>query len=270
MQTNDNNTDFQSDYDAEWGELDSTSEPEERLEDDEVDETSDDAVASSKEAGEESQESPADGNSEAAANSSESDIWADAPEELRREYLKVQNQYNSMLGRYRKERERSTETEQQLSEYEQKLRELEEQSRQPTQFEQDHPDYAKDVQTEAERIARKILEEDRLKAAQQDAQKAEESAVETILNAHPDAGNIWNDEGFHNWLQQQSVEVETRLQSSDPQDTIEVLNEYKASLSQQREEQLNSLSSPRASASKPDTRAELSPLEEYEAEWEID
>jgi hypothetical protein len=259
---------FQDDYEAEWGEPDNASNSEAQQES--IDKTSDTTVASGGEAHKQTPDSHTDNSDETPAKSGAKDIWSEAPAELRDEFNKVQNQYNSMLGRHRAERQRVADYERQLQETQTKVKNLEQETRQPTQFEQDHPDYAKEILAEAERIAElKITQQQELNS-QTSQQKAEQDALNTILNAHPDAGELYNNDSFNQWMQNQPLHLVNRLDSTDPSDTIEVLTLFKDSQKQQQQADLNSLSAPQSSSSKPDTRATLTTQEEYEREWELD
>jgi hypothetical protein len=204
------------------------------------------------------------------ATSDDDDVWAGVSDKAKAEFQKTQNEYKAQLGRTRAERERNTRLEQEHTTLKNQLSELETKNRKPSQFEQDHPDYAEEVKLEAKRIMQTELASRDSEAAAKKASMDEESAVNTILATHADAGEIWNAPEFQTWINEQPQRVNQQLNSSNPEDTITVLNDYKSSISAASKAELNLMSDPKRSSSKPDNRGGLTFSEQYSAEWETD
>lgn len=237
---------------------------------DDFDKTSEDGQASTEEAFSQDQKPTSETKAESAATDEEEDIWAGVSDKAKAEFQKTQNEYKAQLGRTRVERERNTTLAEEHDQLKNQLKELEDKNRKPTQFELDHPDYAEEVRQEAQRYLREELGSRDLKAASTKSQQDEESAVNTILEAHADAGDLWNSSEFQDWINEQPQRVANQLNSSNPQDSIEVLTSYKTSTSAAAKAQLNKMSDPKSSSSKPDMRGSLTSSEQYAAEWDTD
>lgn len=203
------------------------------------------------------QDSPNDDSKPASETDSE-DIWQNASEEQLRAYKKAENEYKAMLGRHRLAQEK-------LSRLEKEANELKEKARTPTQFEQDHPDYFKELQDTFGSPK-----------AGNTSDTPDTAAIEAVITAHPDAGEVVSSESFNEWLSGQPKVVQRAADSSNAEDVIDVLNDFKSysdeiDIQRAREARLAKAQAPSTTSSIPTQTklsSEMSDEELYELEWQ--
>jgi hypothetical protein len=256
-----------SDYDAEWG-LDESNSPvtpdivnTEDTTPTDVADTVSDAPAL-----EEQEYNTSEVDTSKAAELESDNVWADASPDQLKALHKAESDEKAMRGRFRLSNDKNTVLEQQLNELKAHNAKLEEQTREPTQFEQDHPEYAEDLK--------------KLYGNQGGIpQPVSVDPADTILSTHSDAGEIYNSNEFQIWIGAQPKPVRQAIESNDAESIVEILNLYKqvgfaAQQTQQNadQEKLRGLSGVAGSSAPLDIRSpsSLSSSQQYDAEWETD
>jgi hypothetical protein len=253
--------DFANDYEAEWA--DGITE--------ETQPTSEAGSAPELEAQDVEQITSQDEITSKAAEPESDDIYAGLSEKHIEAIRQAERNEKANLGRYRIAKDKADRLERELQEERNRSKELEVKARQPSQFEQDHPDYYEELKAD---LKNEI-------GTQQVVPSVDtgEAAVESILTAHPDAGDVYNSNDFKAWIGAQPKYVRNTIESSDPEDVISVLDSYKStqisiatsrpSSSQQALEQVAHVggSPARPNLSRP---SDMSASQQYDAEWAID
>jgi hypothetical protein len=257
---------FQSDYDAEWG-LESDSPPKVAPSDTEANQKStDEETAPNPVAQEGTQEAPKDEDPNKAAEPQKEDIFAGMTEAQIEAYRKSERDTKAMKGRHKLAQDRIADLEKKLSSEKKANGELIEKARQPSEFEQNHPEYYKELK--AELGTKQDADDD----PQVDPDGESYSEADSILSAHPDAGDVYNSPEFKTWISQQPLQFQQNINSSYAKDVIPILDAYSASLEANTQESLKDISSVGGSQSKPSLRnhGNMSDEEKYDLEWETD
>jgi len=200
------------------------------------------------------------------ADQVEDDIWRTAPEALREQYEKVNNDFNSMKGRHKAAEKRAADLQRSLEQEATTRSELEEKTRRLTSFETDHPDYSQDVAQLVSAGVQKEMKSREQAAATAAKKGAEENAMGEILSAHSDALVLYRSPEFAAWVKGQSLDIQDAVQGDSPQEIIQIFSSYKSSRPPSGLEQISSSSNSRQSA--PRASGRLSDDESYRQEWE--
>lgn len=251
----------QSDYEKEWA-LDSDLPQETPVaHTEEIQKTDTEGPAPEASAQDVTQESAETETTSPTAESGGDDIFAGATEAQLAAYRKAENDAKAMKGRHRLSQDKAIHLERQLSELQRQNAELTEQARKPTQFEIDHPEYAEDIRSLTGDV-------------HASTSSAETDPAELILQAHPDAGEVYNSPEFSAWISEQPSDTVSIIQGSDPNAINNILSAYKTHASEvsssQRQARLNATSDTGGTQATPDLRraSELSVQEQYAREWE--
>jgi hypothetical protein len=196
------------------------------------------------------------------------DAFAGWSEEQLAVYKKTESDVKAMKGRHRLAQDRIKDLEAKLKAEAEERRKLAAQARPPTRFEQDHPEYADDLKqlfTGADKDEPIV-----------DTGNSEYEQADLILAAHPDAGTVYNDPAFQQWLSTQSPSVIKSVDSSFAGDVIPVLDLYAAHSRQatdkSRQDALRDVSDVGGSSGQHRIRntSNMTAQELYELEWEND
>lgn len=255
-----------SDYDKEWG-LDEevhTSSPDASSNHiDETQPTEVEGTAPPSPAQETNQETPQE-ESLKAAEPEEEDIFASMNDKQLEAYRKTERERDAMIGRHRVANDRLSHLERQLEDERKLNAELAEKARKPSTFEQEHPEYHKELMEE-------------FKPAAPEKEDTSQTAADVILSAVPKAGEIYNSDEFQAWLGAQEQSFINDIESPDPQKVINVLTKYEthASLAAEQaaaKEKLAAIADAGGSSGIPDIRTsgQMSEKEQYDAVWDED
>ena len=254
-----------SDYDKEWG-LDEVHTPSPEASSSHTDElqtTAEEGSAPNSPAQAESQSTSQDANSKAAEPEGE-DIFATMNDKQLEAYKKAERERDAMIGRHRVANDKLSHLERQLADERKLNAELAEKARQPSQFEQDHPDYYKQLK-------------DELTPAAPESGDTSQTAADIILEAVPKAGEIYNSDEFQAWLGSQEQSYLSDIESPDPQKVINILDKYEAHNTSAAEHEaaqnkLNQIANTGGSSGIPDIRhsGNMSASEQYDAVWAED
>jgi hypothetical protein len=205
------------------------------------------------------------------AESESEDIYAGLSDKQVEAIRQAERNEKANLGRFRIAKDKADRLERELQEERKRYQEFEAKSRQPTLFEQEHPDYYNDLKEDLKKEL----------ASQQVVPEVDtgEAAVESILSAHPDAGDLYNSDEFKAWIGNQPKYVRNTIESSDPEDVISVLDSYKshqtvseASRPQGSQDALRQVAHTGGSPARPNLSKphDMSASQQYDAEWELD
>jgi len=265
--SNSQEEDFEADYLAEWGDElpEATSSPTETNKPSPVD------SASTNEAQSEEPTPSLDNQTSKAAEPESEDIYAGLSDKQAEAIRQAERNEKANLGRFRIAKDKADRLERELQEERKRSTELEAKARQPTLFEQDHPDYYNDLKED--------LKKELASQAVVPEVNTGEAAVESILTAHPDAGDLYNSDEFKSWIGNQPKYVRNTIESSDPEDVISVLDSYKshqsvseASRPQGSQDALRQVAHTGGSPARPNLSRphDMSSSQQYDAEWELD
>jgi hypothetical protein len=254
-----------SDYDAEWG-LDTDSPDNDAVAHTDDSSTPEEAATVTAESASEDQEKPASPSADPKTAESDDDTtWANATPEQLKAFKKAESDEKAMKGRHRLSNDKNAMLEKELQQLRAENADYLKKQRVPSQFEQDHPEYAEDL--------------NKLYGAKDGANApAEVDPAETIIEAHPDAGEIYNSNEFQIWIAAQSKPVRQAIESSDAESIVDILNQYKTvsppqdSVPSSNNAQLQDLSGTGGSSGRVDLRSvgSMSTEEQYDAEWATD
>lgn len=252
------NTDL-SDYDAEWGLDDSLQQP--AVNDSGEDsQTSTEATEPAEEALDAVSETTSESVQKKAAESDVDTTWADATPAQLEALKKAESDEKAMRGRFRLSNDKNSMLTKELEELRKQNADYQEKLRKPTQFEQDHPEYAEDI---------KALYGNRASSPTPVA----EDPADIIIAAHSDAGEVYNSNEFQIWMNEQPVSTRRAIESSDAESIVEILTHYKKSIPKvSTTEPLQAIAGVKSSSGRVDIRktSELSAAEQYDAEWDND
>lgn len=218
--------------------------------------------------------SPAVGNAGA-------DIWANATEEQRMAFRRAENEKVAAAQRAKLNEDRLAERGRELKALREEKAALEEAQRVPTEFEQQHEQYAKDIDVIVERKLAGRLPPVAPVEQKTEAQ-VEQEVFNVITQAHPDAGDLYNSTGCQALLAQDPVFKHAgraylfseALHSDDPNMAVAALSYYKSTLgdSPKPKTGLESLVAASSVSGKSDMRTatQLTEKEKYDREWELD
>lgn len=256
---------FQSDYEAEWG-LDADSPPKVAPSDTEdAQKTTEKEPAPEPVAQEGTQSTTQNEDQSKAAEPEKVDIFAGMNEAQLEAYRKSERDTKAMKGRHKLAQDRITDLEKKLADERKAREDLATQTRQPTEFEQNHPEYYKELKGEF--------------GTKQDADKPQVdpdaesySEADAILEAHPDAGDVYNSSEFQTWLGSQTLQFQQNINSSYAKDVIPILDSYSSHLATSTQANLEAMAPVGGSQGKPNLRdkSTMSDAELYAAEWESD
>lgn len=269
-----------SDYDAEWGSDDDTQENSD-VSAESNQESSEEATAASQEAPtDEVVETPEETTDSSAESDAEDDIWANATEAQKEAFRRAENEKLAASNRVKSIGDRLANNGRQLQTLRAEKAELEKANRKPTEFEQEHEQYGKNIN---EMIERTINE--RLPPVVEDERSPEQIEDETlniIETAHPDVGVMYNSSEMQAMLADDPVLkhdgrallFSEALHSPDPHMAVIALNHFKATTSttDTSGNPLEDMQSAESSSGKHDMRkqSQLSATEQYDREWEQD
>ena len=282
MSENDNalnqSEELESDYDKEWGLDDTvvdTSPPANGTDSHttELQESTDEGTAPSDVAPDGLQSASQEGTPSTAAEPEQDDPFAGWSEEQLAVYRKTERDAKANAGRNRVAQDRISRLETQLREKEEQRLALVASTREPTGFEQAHPEYAEDLKQIFSQNAAPGTAEIDTQIAQENAQQ---EAADAIINAHPDAGEIYNRPDFQEWLNLRP-DYRQDIESPNADDVIKVLDVYTTIQAHSQptarsSNPLDGMASVGGSSAQPDLRlsSELSTAEQYEREWDTD
>lgn len=266
------------DYDAEWAKEDednSSSPSDTQVITDApptiVDEKAAEPDTAKGEAEPKAQEEVSPETSEVSSAESETsdDIWANAPPELKDAYEKAQNDFKAMKGRHKNAEHRAAALQ---KEFDKVNNQLGEATRKKGVYETEHPELFNEV---------KELMESRLPQAES-AEIAQEPSEElqVVFKVHPDASDILNSKEWETYKSNFTVEQQTKFDSPDPYEFIDLMNEYKqerkvAEVKSSYEDEaarrkavLEEASPAEGKSSKPNPeKSNMSVEDAYDAEW---
>lgn len=206
-----------------------------------------------------------------------------SPEEALRQ---AEIEISALRGQNKALNDRLSSRGRELKELRDKVAELETKTREPTKFEQEFPEYADDI--------RKLTGQDNTNSAEPEVDPADAQAetVDKILQAHPDAGTLYNSAELHEFLKNDPVFVfdgnpqfvNHALHSDNADEVIAALAYFKANAGSSqstppgepetpagKKDPLGDLEEPAGKGGSPSVpNAARSPLEEYEAAWAAD
>lgn len=257
----------QAEYDAEWGE--EALEPVIATDDDQ---TFEEGSAPSDEAQSDSPKAPIVKPVSKAAEPESEDIYAGLTEKQAEAIRQAERNEKANLGRFRIAKDKADRLERELTEERQLRKDFEDKARQPSQFEQDHPEYYKELREsiKAELGTNSVVVPEVDKG---------QVAVDAILGAHPDAGDIYNSPDFQSWIGGQPRYVRNTIESSDPEDVISVLDSYKSSkpvtaprVTPSSQDKLAQVAHVGGSPARPDLSrpSDMTTSQQYDAEWAKD
>lgn len=269
-----------SDYDAEWG-SDEDTQDESFTDTNEESQSSEEPTAGSNEASADAQEATPEETTDSSAESdAEEDIWASATEAQRNAFRRVENEKTAASNRVKSIGDKLANNGRTIQQLQADKAALEEASRQPTEFEQEHEVYGKDINEMIERHISKRLPP---AAPEPTPEEIENNVFSIIETAHPDAGNMYNSSEMQQMLADDPVFkhdgkpllFSEALHSDDPHMAVIALNHFKASNSQTDQtsgDPREDLLSAEGSSGKHDMRTnnQLSASEQYDREWEED
>lgn len=184
------------------------------------------------------------------------DGWTEEQKEV---YLKTERDGKANLGRLRVEQNRRTTLERELQDALASNESLKKESAVPTQFEQDHPEYAEDLRAIVNANA---------------PVDTGVSSMDLVLTAHPDAGNVFNSNEFQEWLSDKDDAYVHELMSEDHNAVIAGLNAYKASAAEAQNptQQLQAMADIGGAKGQPDLRqhSQMTTQEQYDLAWAED
>lgn len=266
-------------YDKEWDEDEESSskQPDEspdsniKTEDDESSES--DTASDNEVVNSEGNTAPENNDSSPAEEVSGDDIWANATEEQRQAFEKVQNDFKSVTGRHKSAEQRKAELEKEFKELKAKHHEL---TREKGEYEQNHPELFNEV---LEVVASRTQAETDAHTEDTDEDAHDEADdIRAVYKAHSDLEDVMSSPEWSTFTQELSDEQQTKYNSLDPLDFISLVTEFKvdraAKASAQTEtkatevEESGTVNS--GSGSKPDARVIMSDDDLYDAEWEKD
>lgn len=272
-----------SDYEEEWG-LDDGDDPQkESSTAEEGSQSPEEDTASSEDAPTDGEvTTPEDSTDDPAEGNEEDDVWANATPAQKEMLRRIENEKMSAITRAKLNADKLAERGRELKTLREKTRELEEATRPKTEFEQNHPEYAKEIE---EMFARKYgqpvqtEEEPELDEADRELQ-----AFDTITAAHPDAGHVYKSDSLQEMLSEnpvfkhegRAVLFSDLLHSERGEDVVVALDYFKANKpippAEEQEEELDEFQEPTTSQDRPDmrTKSQLSDREQYDAEWAED
>ena len=203
-------------------------------------------------------------------------MWANVPETAREAYRRAERELLAMKGQTKALNDRLSHRGRELKELREKAAQLEESTREKTAFEKEFPQYAEDI--------RAITGTGKPSQTQELSQEeAEAMTVQLIQEAHPDAGDLYNTKEFHEYLasdplfvfNDQPMRLATAVHSDSADEIIAALAHYKTTIQQSapnRQDSLKDMVAPAKTSGKHDMRtsAQLTPQEQYEAEWDKD
>lgn len=255
---------FKSDYEAEWA-LDGDSPNSSTKAVDHTDgaqKTTGQETATVPVAQEGTQDSPKVGTPSKAAEPEKEDIFAGMNEAQIEAYRKSERDTKAMKGRHKLAQDRIADLQKKLDDERKAREELALKTRQPTEFEQNHPEYYEELKKEF--------------GTNQDAGKPQKdldaesyTEADLIIAAHPDAGDVYNSAEFKTWLGSQSLQFQQNIESSYAKDVIPILDAYAQSTAPSSLEDMADIGGKRG---KPNARdkSNLSDAELYALEWESD
>ena len=254
-----------ADYDAEWG-LDSDSPADSVVAHSEDTSMTDEAATVTAEpASDEQKDTTSTSEDTKTAESKDDTTWANATPEQLKALQKAESDEKAMKGRFRLSNDKNAMLEKELTQLRAANAEFQEKLRTPTRFEQDHPEYAEDL--------------NKLYGNQGGATApAEPDPADTIIAAHSDAGEIYNSNEFQIWIATQPKPVRQAIESNDAESIVDILNQYKevspskVEVQDDTKEQLQGMSGTGGSSGRVDLRTTsgMSDSDQYNAEWEVD
>jgi len=257
--------DNSSDYDAEWGlDIDTPITPAVEHTDD-TSMTDEAATVTATSASDEQEDTTSTSEVSKAAEPESDTTWANATPEQLKAHKKAESDEKAMKGRFRLSNDKNAMLEKELNQLRADNASFQEKLRTPTKFEQDHPEYAEDL--------------NKLYGAKGGATTpAEPDPADAIVSAHPDAGELYNSNEFQIWIATQPKPVRQAIEASDAESIIDILTQYKGGLSPKVEvkantqEQLQGISGTGGSSGTVDLRdvRSMSASDQYDKEWEVD
>lgn len=214
--------------------------------------------------------SPADPEASSAESEASGDIWANASPELKEAYEKAQNDFKAMKGRHKNAEHRAAALQKEFDKVNNHLGEV---TRKKGVYETEHPELFNEV---------KEMVESRMPSAQS-AEIGEEPSEElqVVFKVHPDASDILNSEKWESFKSSFSIEQQTKYDSPDPYEFIDLMSEYKQEQkvsevkssyedeSARRKAVLEESSPTSGKASKPNPeKSNMTQEEAYDAEWD--
>lgn len=212
------------------------------------------------------------------AVSEEVDLWAGASDAQRDAFRRAENEKIAAENRAKLNADKLAERGRELKSLRDETSELREAARPRTEFEQEHSTYANDINTMIEqRLAERLPVQE-----EQTEQERDQEVYETITQAHPDAGELYNSDSLKELLNEdpvfkmdgRAVLFSEALHSSDPRHVNQALDFYKLNHTAPPPEAdpLESMQANTSRGAQRDMRTadQLSQSERYDAEWELD
>ena len=254
----------QSDYDTEWG-LDNDSPSNSDIVNSDETSSSDAPATVTDESALEGQANASPSSDESKAAELENNTtWADATPDQIKAFNKAEGDEKAMRGRYRLSNDKNSMLERELNELRVQNADYQAKLRVPTQFEQDHPEYAEDLNKlygNREGVPAPVAVD----------------PAELIISAHPDAGEVYNSNEFQTWVGAQPKPVRQAIESSDAESINEILTLYKSTATSKPfvpnpKAGLQELSGTGGSSASIDLRttSSLTASEQYDREWAAD
>ena len=207
------------------------------------------------------------------------DLWAGATAAQIEAFRRAENESTAAANRAKINADKLAERGRELKTLRDETSELREATRPRTEFEKEHETYASDINSMIDqRMAERLPVQPELSQEEHD-----QEVYETITNAHPDAGHLYNSDGMKELLTDdpvfkvkgKAVLFSDALHSNDPNDVNAALDYYKTTHKAVDSTPPDPLANMQANTSRGvqrdmRTAGQLTGSEQYDAEWEID
>ncbi len=258
----------QTGYDAEWALEDGNTDspPKVAVNDSEQDrKTEDEGTAPESTAQDGTQDAPKGESGSKAAEPETDEPFAGMTEDQIAAHRKAERDGKAMAGRHRLAQDRMSHLEKQLDEQRKLNGELTDQARTPSEFEQAHPEYFKELKDE-------FGTKGEPSSPDVDAGKSEYDEADAIIDAHPDAGDVYASAEFNTWLSAQPPQSMADINSTQASEVIPVIAAYKTYVADAEKANLQSIADVGGTSAQPDLRvaSQRSSQELYDAEWAND
>ena len=207
------------------------------------------------------------------------DLWAGATPAQIEAFRRAENESTAAANRAKINADKLAERGRELKTLRDETSELREATRPRTEFETEHATYANDINSMIEqRLSERLPVQ-----TEQTQEEYDQEVYETITNAHPDAGHLYNSDGMKDLIATdpvfkvngQAVLFSDALHSTNPNDVNAALDFYKANYDAVDSTPSDPLENMQANTSRGvqrdmRTAGQLTGSEQYDAEWDID
>ena len=207
------------------------------------------------------------------------DLWAGATAAQIEAFRRAENESTAAANRAKINADKLAERGRELKTLRDETSELREATRPRTEFETEHATYANDINSMIEqRLSERLPVQ-----TEQTQEEYDQEVYETITNAHPDAGHLYNSDGMKDLIATdpvfkvngQAVLFSDALHSTNPNDVNAALDFYKANYDAVDSTPSDPLENMQANTSRGvqrdmRTAGQLTGSEQYDAEWDID